>query len=104
MALQALPGNPPSSLKDHRKAKNPYHSRYGEGWVDKLKSSTEMSKFYCITDLIRFMMNEAEKLMKGSVHEENFYIFHDDLVLMTAKEMINWMKQKRVLTSLVASP
>ena len=49
MDLQALPGNPPSSFKDHRKAKNPYHSRYGEGWVDKLKSSTEMSKFCCIT-------------------------------------------------------
>ena len=28
MALQALPGNPPSSFKDHRKAKNPYHSRH----------------------------------------------------------------------------
>ena len=43
MALQALPGKPPSSFKDHRKAKNPYHSRYVEGWVDKLKSSTEAS-------------------------------------------------------------
>ena len=64
-ALQALPGNPPSSFKDHRKAKNPYISRYGERWVDKLKSSTVMSKFCCITDLIRFMMNEAEKLIKG---------------------------------------
>ena len=40
MALQALPGNPPSSFKDHRKAKNPYHSRYGEGWVDKLTPSS----------------------------------------------------------------
>ena len=94
MALQALPENPPSYFKDHRKAKNPYHSRYREGWVDKLNSSTEMSKFCCITDLIRFMMNEAGKLMKGSVHEDNFYIVHDALVLMTAKETINWMKQK----------
>ena len=51
-----------------------------------------------------FVMNEAEKLTKGSVHEDNFYIVHNALVLMTAKETINWMKQKRVLTSLVASP
>ena len=29
MALQYLPGNPPSSFKDHRKAKNPHLSRYG---------------------------------------------------------------------------
>ena len=97
MALQTLLRNPPPSFKDHRKSKNPYHSIYGEGWVEKLKSSTAMSKFVCITDLIRFMMNEAEKLMKGSVHEDNFYIFHDDLVLMTEEETINWMKQKGYL-------
>ena len=47
-----------------------------------------MSKFFCITDLIRFMMKEAENLMKGSVHEENFFIVRDDLVLITVKEMI----------------
>ena len=34
IALQALPGNPPSSFKDYRKAKNPYLSRYGEIWVE----------------------------------------------------------------------
>ena len=65
--------------------------------MDKLKYSTEMSKFCCITNLIRFMTNEAENLMKGSVHEEDFYIVHDALVLMTAKETINWMKQKGYL-------
>ena len=51
-----------------------------------------MSKFCCITDLIRFMMKEAEKLIKGSIHEDNLFIFHDALVLMTAKETIKWMK------------
>ena len=53
--------------------------------MDKLKSSTAMSKFWCITNLIRFMMNEAENLMKGSVHEDDFYIVHNDLVLMAEK-------------------
>ena len=53
-----------------------------------------MSKLCCITDLIRFMMKEAENLMKGSVHEDNFFIFHDALVLMTAKETIEWTKEK----------
>ena len=65
--------------------------------MDKLKSSTAISKFSCITDIIRFMKNEAEKLMKGSVHEEDFYIFHDVLVLIKAKEEIKWMKQKGYL-------
>ena len=53
--------------------------------MEKLNSSTEMSKFCCITNLIRFMINEAEKLIRGSVHEDDFYILHDDLVLMTEK-------------------
>ena len=53
---------------------------------------------------LAFLMNAAEKLTKGSVHEDDLYIVHDALVLMTAKETIKWMKQKRVLTSLVASP
>ena len=51
-----------------------------------------MSKSFCITDLIRFIMEELVKLMKGSVHEDNFFIVQDDLVLMTAKETIKLMK------------
>ena len=30
--------------------------------------------------------------MKGCVHEDNFIIIHDDLVLMTANETIKRMK------------
>ena len=52
IALQYLPENPPSSLKEHRKAKNTYISRYGDRYVDKLKYYTAMLKFCCITDLI----------------------------------------------------
>ena len=53
-----------------------------------------MSKLCCITDLIRFMMKEAENLMKGYVHEGNLFIVHGALVLMTAKDTIQWMKDK----------
>ena len=91
--VESLPGKPTPSIKDHRKSKNPYFSRYGEKWVEKLKSSSSMSKLCCITDLIRFMMKEAEKLMKGSVHEDDLFIVHDALVLMTSKEKITWMKE-----------
>ena len=31
--LVALPGKPTPSVKDHREARNPYFSRYGERWV-----------------------------------------------------------------------
>ena len=91
-ALVALPMKPTPSVKDYRKARNPCYSRYGERWVEKLKTSSSMSKFCCITDLIRFMTKEAENLMKGSVHKDDFFIVHDALVLMTAKTTIEWMK------------
>ena len=73
-------------------SKNSYFLIYGERWVEKLKSSSFKSKFCCITDMIQFMMKEAEKLMKASVHEDDLFIVHDALVLMTAKETIKWMK------------
>ena len=60
--------------------------------MENLKSSTKMSKLYCIPNLISFMMNEVEKPIKGSVHEDDSFIVHDALVLMTAKEKINWMR------------
>ena len=95
--LVALTMKPRPSIKDHRKAKNPYFSRYGDRWVEKLKLSSSMLKFCCITDLIRFMMKEAEKLMKGSVHEDDLFIIHDALVLMTSKETIIWRKENNFL-------
>ena len=52
-----------------------------------------MSKFCCITDLIRFMMKETEKLMKGFVHEDDLFISNDAIVLMTVKDTIKWMKE-----------
>ena len=39
------------------------------------------------------MMKEAENLMKRSVHEDDLFIVHDALVLMTAKKTIEWMKE-----------
>ena len=71
--------------------------------MEKLKSLTAMSKFVCITDLIRFMMDEAEKVMKGSVHEDNFYIVHDALVLITAKDRGRCINRPHALTPSSAS-
>ena len=62
--------------------------------MQKLKSSTEMLKFCCITNLILFMINEGEKLIKGSVHEEDLFIVYNELVLITAKEKNECMRQK----------
>ena len=42
-ALVALPRKLAPSVKDHWKVRNPYYSRYGDRWVDNLKSSPSMS-------------------------------------------------------------
>ena len=65
--------------------------------MDKLKSSTTMSRFCCIANLIRFMMNESEKLMKGSVHKDDIFIVYNYLMLMTEKETINCMRKNGYL-------
>ena len=52
-----------------------------------------MSKLFCINDLIWFIIKEADKLIKGSVHENYLCIVHDALVLMTPKETIKWIKE-----------
>ena len=52
-----------------------------------------MSKFCCITDLIRFMMKETEKLMNWFVYEDDLFIANDAIVLMTVKDTIKWMKE-----------
>ena len=68
--------------------------------MDKLKSSTAMSKLCCITDLICFMMNEEEKLTNNpllivsfsasfimkqirSVMQQNFDIAVEDFSVST---------------------
>ena len=52
-----------------------------------------MSKFCCITNLIRFIMKEVDNPITGYVHKDDLFIVHDDLVLMTAKNTIEWMKE-----------
>ena len=48
-------------------------------------------------------MKEADKLMKGSVHENNFCIVHDDLVLMTIEGENHMDKIEQLLPTLVAA-
>ena len=91
--LEALPDKPKTSIKYHRKAKNPHLSRYEEIWVEKLKSSSSMSKLCSITDMVQYMIKEGEKMMKGSVSDDDLFIVHDALVLITEKETTKWIRE-----------
>ena len=56
-ALKSLLGKPTPLVKDHSKSKNPYFSRYGETWVEKLNNSSLVYKLCYISDLDVFMVN-----------------------------------------------
>ena len=60
-ALKELPGKPMTLVKDHRKSKNNYFSRYGNIWVEKFKNSSFISKLCCISDMVRFIVKEGYK-------------------------------------------
>ena len=44
---------------DHRKSENPYKSKYGNTWADKISQSTHMRKFVSIRLLVKHMYEEV---------------------------------------------
>jgi predicted flap endonuclease-1-like 5' DNA nuclease len=84
----------PVLIKDHRKAENPYASLFGEEfWEAKLKQASHMSAYVCITEMVTHIHDESARVMKGTVHENDWKFYHDALSLMTAKDTIAWMKK-----------
>jgi hypothetical protein len=93
-AQTCVEGEHPPKI-NYRKADNPYLARYGKDvWEEKIKQVSQMSAYVCITDLVEHIVAETQRLMKGTQHEDDWMFHHDALTLMTAKEMIVWMKEK----------
>jgi hypothetical protein len=85
-------------VMDYRNESNPYLARFGENqWENEIDSSVSLSSFVCVTKLIEHMWKETEKMFKGSKHEDNWYIYHDALTLMTATDTKLWMEEKGYL-------
>ena len=74
-----------------------HFAKYGDTWVEKLKNYSFISKFCYISDMIRFMVKEGDKIIKETVHEDGFLIVHDALLLMTVKTKITWMHKNNHL-------
>ena len=47
--------------------------------------------------MIEFMVNESQRVMKGTYHEDDWFFYHDALTLMTATSTIEWMRKKDCL-------
>ena len=78
--------------EDHRKSNNPYESKFGDDWRKYLRKLCALSPYVPITDVIKCMYEESQRLMVGTYHEHDWYFYHDALSYMTAKEAKESMK------------
>lgn len=82
---------------DHRASSNPYRSKFGEDWEQHLQASPTFSNSSCICNYIEHMMRESEQVMKGTIHEKTWMVYHDALSIMTSRSTKEWMKEKGYL-------
>ena len=80
---------------DHRKATNPYFSRYGASlWKQKVLDTPTMKALVDIQALVEHIYNESKAHFQGTVYEDNWFFYHDALSLMTATETVEWMQRE----------
>jgi hypothetical protein len=96
-ALQCETNAPESLTVDHRKAVNPYMSRYGEGWKQHVKNSCMLKGYIDVRDMVRHIYKKSEELMKGTLYEDRWFFYHDALSLMMAQDTKDWMKEEGIL-------
>ena len=84
-SLQLLEGKPTPLVKYHRKSNNPYFYRYGDTWLENLRISLP-----CI------ISDGSVTWLEWSVQEDHFLV-HDVLQLITVKTTIMWMRKNQYL-------
>jgi hypothetical protein len=92
-ASECQSGNKPRII-DHRKEANPYESKFGLDWEEHIDKSVTLSQYVCITDMVEHIFVESAKLFKVTKYEHDWSFYHDVLSLMTAKDTIQWMRDK----------
>lgn len=88
-------GNTPTNLRvDHKKAANPYLSRYGaDDWDAEIHDTSAFKRTVCITKVIEHIIRESANVFKGTVHESSWYFYHDALSQMTCVKTKEWMEK-----------
>ena len=83
---------PADRVVDHKKAANPYESRYGAGWEEVILSTSFLAGFVCITKMITHIVVESAKLFLSTPHAHDWRWYHDALSQLTASDTVEWMK------------
>jgi hypothetical protein len=88
-----MEGPPPD--KDHRKANNPYLSRFGASqWYNGVLKAPGMQGYTSVRHFVEYIVKVSKDHFAGTKYKNNWYFYHDELWLMTADETIQWMKQQ----------
>ena len=56
-----------------------------------------MKKYVFITTVLKYIIANSSKIMKGTKHEDDWYFYHDALSLMASKETKEWMRKEGIL-------
>ncbi len=74
---------------------DPYLAKYRKyEWDHHVKKSSGMGPYVSITDPVEHIVAESASMFKGTKYEDSWVFYHDALSLMTAKETVEWMKEK----------
>ena len=94
-SLECREGGPPQK-KDWTKEDDPYKARYGDRWEEEIRKSKTFRGCCCVSDLVEHMMVTSAACFKDTDNEDDWYIYHDALSLMTEKGCIAWMKKQYI--------
>jgi predicted flap endonuclease-1-like 5' DNA nuclease len=83
---------PPDLVTNYRKEENPYLARFGDqSWEKEIDKSITLRSSLCITEYITHMWKHTALAMQGTIHQDDWLVYHDALALMTARSTVKWM-------------
>ena len=95
LSREAKAGCYQSQRVDHRKAANPYQSRYPETWKQEIALDIRKRQgVVCITELVEHMIEASQEVMNGTSHEHDWYFYHDALQQLADPRTKKWMQDK----------
>ncbi len=97
----AQPGTYPETSIDHRKASEPYKSRFPDDHEAKIAASGGLAAHVCVTELVRHIYRASAAVMVGTVYEDDWRWYHDALPQLTAKCTVDWMRANGFLAKMV---
>ena len=81
---------------DHRKADNPYESKYGDESINEISKSSTLKLVRPVSDLINHMAVESTEIMKDTIYKGKALFYHDALSQLTEKRTVEWMKNNKI--------